>query len=123
MFTPVEGLGFVSVHTADLARARAFYVDRLICPVLHEDDDEIFVDLAGTPLCIHHDRDGSCGRPPGGPTGLYLQVADIQRTAADLRAVQVPSEPDGERFLEVRDPDGNLFVFWQPRVAWPPKTS
>ncbi len=51
--------------------------------------------------------------PPGGPTTLWVYVADCPAAVARLRAagVDVVAEPQtqpwGERMAVVRDPDGN----------------
>lgn len=114
-------LGFVSVHVADLARARTFYEGALGLRVLREvPPDEVFYDLGGMPLSVHVDGDGSCGRPPGGETGFYLQVADLAGARAALERAGVRVDWEEGNALSVVDPDRNGLVLWQPRSAWPP---
>ena len=116
---PTFRLGFVSVHVTDLSRGRRFYEDVLGLRLLQVvDESEVFYDLGGVPLSVHVDPDGVCGRRPGGETGFYLQVADIDAAARELGPDRVAWREG--RTLGVRDPDGNEYVLWQPRGAWPP---
>lgn len=116
---PSFRLGFVSVHVRDLVASRPFYekILRLRVLVDMEKEGEMFYDLGGMPLSVHVDADGTCGRAPGGETGFYLQVADIDACATELGTAVAWRE---RNTLGVRDPDGNEYVFWQPRGAWPP---
>lgn len=119
MSAPTFRLGFVSVHVADLDRARDFYHGVLGLRVLRElpEEDETFYDLGGTPLSVHVDADGSCGRAPGGATGFYLQVEDVDAWRAHLAAKGVRVHGEG-RTISVEDPDGNEIVLWKPGEAW-----
>lgn len=112
-------LGFVSVHVHDLSTARPFYEQVLGLRVLKdmEKEGEMFYDLGGLPLSVHVDTDGTCGRAPGGETGFYLQVMDLDAWERELGARVAWRETNT---LGVRDPDGNEYVLWQPRGAWPP---
>ena len=124
MALPPFRLGFVSVHVADLARARAFYEGALgLRVMLDAGPEEAFYDLGGVPLSVHVDRDGACGRPPGGETGFYLQVADLAEARARLAQAGVPVAWEEANTLAIRDPDGNEYVLWQPRGPWPPAPS
>jgi catechol 2,3-dioxygenase-like lactoylglutathione lyase family enzyme len=116
---PAFRLGFVSVHVRSLDAARPFYERTLGLKLIldRSGDDELFYDLGGMPLSVHVDRDGTCGRPPGGETGFYLQVPDLDAVARELGDAVAWREG---RTLGVRDPDGNEYVFWQNTKAWPP---
>ena len=114
-------LGFVSVHVRDLGRARAFYEGALGLRVVQQaGPDEAFYDLGGVPLSVHVDADGSCGRAPGGETGIYLQVADLAAARERLAEAGVAVAWEEGNALGIRDPDGNEYVLWQPRAPWPP---
>ena len=114
-------LGFVSVHVSDLAAARRFYGEALGLAVLSQPGaDEVFFDLGGTPLSVHVDRDGTCGRAPGGATGFYLQVDDVDAWQQRLVDMGVRVTREHERVLSAFDADGNEVVLWKPARAWPP---
>ena len=118
---PAMRMGFVSVHVRDLAAARPFFERALGLRVLQEvDEGEVFYDLGGVPLSVHADPEGVCGRRPGGATGFYLQVPDVEAWRRRLEAQGVAVAPEGERMLSVLDPDGNEYVLWTPRRPWPP---
>lgn len=119
---PAFRLGFVSVHVADLARARPFYEGVLGLRVLREllEEGEVFYDLGGVPLSVHVDPEGACGRRPGGATGFYLQVADLAAWRAHFDALGVRYHDDADRMVSLLDPDGNELVLWMPRSPWPP---
>ena len=114
-------LGFVSVHVTDLAAARRFYGDALGLRVLSEPEpDEVIFDLGGMPLSVHVDRDGTCGRAPGGATGFYLQVDDVDAWERRLAEHGARVTREHERALSVLDADDNEIVLWKPARAWPP---
>lgn len=116
---PAFRLGFVSVHVRDLAAARPFYEGVLGLRILKdmETEGEMFYDLGGIPLSVHVDAEGTCGRLPGGATGFYLHVEDVDAAQRGLGEHVAWREGNA---LGVLDPDGNEYVLWQPRGVWPP---
>lgn len=113
--TPIESVLFASVHVTDLARARPFYESVLGCVPRKEMEDEVVYDMHGVGLSVHVDPDGTCGRLPGGPTGLYLRVRDAERARRDLEAAGAKIAFSNAYSVEVEDPDGNLFVLYAPK--------
>lgn len=123
---PFDRLGFVSVHVSSLEVARPFYEKVLGLRVLLElppEEGEVFYDLGGMPLSVHVDPNGECGRKPGGETGFYMQVADVDAAARALEEAGGRIAWREGRTLGVLDPDGNGYVLWQPKGEWPPRLS
>lgn len=123
-----SGVHHVALRSADVARARAFYVDALGLPLLMEAADQ-FVVLAGETSV------GVCGAPPGSaptqasappPVGLaHLSLCcesdrELARIAAALAAhgIEMTGPATDElferRFVSFLDPDG---VRWQVYVS------
>ena len=108
------GVRIVTFTTKDLARARAFYVDRLGLAVVSEKADHFVMVNAGTfRLCI--DQADAAHPAKGGGASLLFRVKNVAKTGKELEARGVPFEAfTGARvgdYLEASDPDGYRLVF------------
>jgi catechol 2,3-dioxygenase-like lactoylglutathione lyase family enzyme len=123
-----SGVQHVALRSADVARARAFYVDALGLPLLMESAEQ-FVVLAGeTSVGVSAAPPGTIEAPaadasPIGVSHLSLSCEsdrELARIAAALVAHGIASTgPDTDalferRFVAFRDPDG---VRWEVYVS------
>lgn len=111
-------LNFILLHTTDIAKARAFYVDALGMAV--EAESPLFLQVAAS---------GGAGVSLGVSTTeavtltgriLWWQVddADVLRARLIERGVRITAELKDEPFgrtLSFADPDGNILSVYQPR--------
>ena len=110
----VERVDFVSFLTRDIARARAFYADKLGLEIETEGDSDMEFRCGQVTLDIFDPS--SIGRPfAPSPAGLALRVPDVAAARAELEAKGV--EFDGETVdtgvchqAFFRDPDGNALM-------------
>jgi catechol 2,3-dioxygenase-like lactoylglutathione lyase family enzyme len=105
----IRQFDFVTIYTRNLAASREFYVDRLEFPIIREAPNDFFqIDVAGVPICV--DLDAAQLHK----NNLAVVVSDLAATEAALRernlAVHSRHNAD-ERWLEVKDPDGNEVIF------------
>ena len=119
------GVHHVAIHTPDLARLRAFYVDTLGLPVVggFPEHGIVFVEAGGTIVELIEEPVGEAG--DGHRQGwnyLAWEVADVDAAfsalAARGAALRSPPEdfpPDAPAFriAFVADPDGNLLELLQ----------
>jgi len=108
------GARIVTFVTRNLAKSRAFWVDRLGFSVLKEEADRFVMVNAGTfRLCI--DRADGPHPAKGGGAALTFRVRNVAKTAKELDARGVAYESfTGPRigdYLETSDPDGYRIVF------------
>ena len=108
------GVRIVTFVTRNLARARAFYVDRLGFAVVKEEPDRFVMVNVGTfRLCI--DRADEAHPAKGGGATLILRVKNLAKTAKELDARGVGYEsftgPRVGDYVETSDPDGYRLVF------------
>jgi catechol 2,3-dioxygenase-like lactoylglutathione lyase family enzyme len=108
------GARIVTFVTRNLAKSRAFWVDRLGFAVLREEPDRFVMINAGTiRLCI--DRADDAHKAKGGGASLLFRVRNLAKTAKELDARGVGYETfTGARvgdWLETSDPDGYRIVF------------
>lgn len=124
---PVGGtLGMVTLHVHDLQRAVAFYRDVLgfragdvfDAPELGWAELEV---ARGVKLGLHADKANleEGARPPGGASGFYFVVPDVDKAIAALRArgVRVVDEPADKPYGRdacIEDPDGNVLALVTP---------
>lgn len=113
----ITGVHDLTVHVSDLARAAAFYGDRLGLRRLSEGPDVRVFDLGGLRL---HVRGGAKARPADARTGVVitLRVRDIFSVVDHLReeSVRILGEiehGDGGNAAFIADPDGNVFRLLQ----------
>jgi catechol 2,3-dioxygenase-like lactoylglutathione lyase family enzyme len=104
---------FAILHTADLARAVAFYVERLGFEERYRFGNFAVVGLETFDLGLTEVEEVE----PAGRAALWLYTddanAEIDRLrAAEVEVVREPADMEwGERMGSVRDPDGNeLFI-------------
>jgi catechol 2,3-dioxygenase-like lactoylglutathione lyase family enzyme len=117
----------------DLARARAFYADKLGLEPVEERPGGLRYECGGTVFALF----ASAGAPSGAHTQMGWKVADIDATVAELRARGVvfeeydlpglrtvdgiaevegnyPSLGSGERAAWFRDSEGNMLGLGEP---------
>ncbi len=110
-----ERYSFVAITTADLARARGFWVDRLGFAVTEEEPGHHFlVDAGGLRLCVDA-SDGDVHVAGGADPVIGLKVASLSDALAALaeRGVRPARGPvTGRRgsHAELRDPDGRTVI-------------
>jgi catechol 2,3-dioxygenase-like lactoylglutathione lyase family enzyme len=103
----------IEVHVTDLAAARHFYVEQLGMAVLQQAPAIalLAVKAGGIRVSIFGDR---AAADQAGPTHLVLGTIDLDREIGRLQARGVVFEepvieaPGFCRFIQTRDPDGNL---------------
>jgi catechol 2,3-dioxygenase-like lactoylglutathione lyase family enzyme len=111
----VKGITFVTLRTADLNTARAFYLDKLGFPLLEEKAGDFFqVSIGGVPFCI----DLSKEREPFQPSQIGITVADLRLLTEALTergfSPALGEGPDGgEKWAIIKDPDGHELIFLQ----------
>lgn len=126
MASPLGQLGLVTLHVGDIQRAAAFYRDTLGLPVGDVLDvpglgwAEVEVG-PGLKLGLHADKDGTekGSRPPGGASGFYFIVPDVDAAIATLRerGVRIEDEPEDKPYGRdacILDPDGNVLALMTP---------
>jgi len=111
----VEQCSFVSLATADLERARWFWVDRLGLTVSDEEPGRFFVvDAGGVPLRVDQ-VDGDVHRVGSTDPVVTFKVASVAETLADLATRDVyayrgPHPVAGGSYAELRDPEGRAVI-------------
>lgn len=110
----VGQLKIVTLLTANLSKARDFYVNRLGL-ILYEDRPPEFFQIrsGGTQLCFDVAPPGTT--PPEEPR-IIFQSTDLQRLHAAVKADGIPFKHDlrgdpGHRWFSVLDPDGHEIIF------------
>jgi catechol 2,3-dioxygenase-like lactoylglutathione lyase family enzyme len=112
---PFKRCAFVAVTTANLARARDFWVKRMGFAVVQQKRGEFFmVDAAGLRLCVDL-ADGATHRLGGSDPIIGLKVGSLKKTLAALarRGVRPSTGPIGTprgSYAELKDPDGRTVV-------------
>jgi catechol 2,3-dioxygenase-like lactoylglutathione lyase family enzyme len=121
MTTPViQGLGAVSAHVKDIAKARTFYTKTLGLREVTFDAEmkAAYYEIPGSPVALAiHQYDAGCkdmgGRPPGTVSGIVFQVASVPRAMEDLKkrgvTITEPNMMHGT-MAAFADPDGNEYV-------------
>jgi catechol 2,3-dioxygenase-like lactoylglutathione lyase family enzyme len=111
----VERYSHVSLATADLARARWFWVDQLGFTVAEEEADRYFMVDAGT-LRLRLDAvDGDVHRVGSTDPVVAFEVASVSETLAELATRDIYAHrgpvmgPQGAS-AELRDPDGRAIL-------------
>ena len=108
------GVRIVSFTTKNLAKSRAFYVDKLGLAIVKEEPQHFVMVNCGTfRLCI--DRQDDANRAKGGGARLIFRVRNVAKTAKELDQRGIGYETfTGVRvgdYLETSDPDGYRIVF------------
>ncbi len=108
---PIRRLDFFTIRTANLQRARRFYVETLQFPVLDENKGEYFrIAIAGVPVCVDFDAAFT-----GQQTNqIGVTVSHLGMTREGLRAREIrfsEGQRADETWLAVKDPDGHEILF------------
>lgn len=124
---PLAGtLGMVTLHVHDLQRALKFYRDALGLKVgdVIETPEFGWAEVEVAPrvkLGLHADPHGveEGARAPGGASGFYFVVPNVDKAIEKLRArgVKVVDEPADKSYGRdacVEDPDGNVIALMTP---------
>jgi catechol 2,3-dioxygenase-like lactoylglutathione lyase family enzyme len=119
-------IGAMTLHVADLSRAKQFYEQVFGLPVQHEDEDSVMFRFADMYVFLH-----SAAVVDGPPTGAVIESAltgagqfaiivdDVDAVTADLEALGVPllsgpSDRDwGMRTVTFADPSGHVWEIAQ----------
>jgi uncharacterized glyoxalase superfamily protein PhnB len=112
---PIRGLDFFTIRTANLERARRFYVDTLQFPVRDEKKGEYFrMEIAGVPVCVDYDA-GFAGQP-GNQIGVTVSHLGITREGLRNREIKFTEGQRGEEtWVAIKDPDGHEIIFIQEK--------
>jgi catechol 2,3-dioxygenase-like lactoylglutathione lyase family enzyme len=120
-------IGAMTLHVADLGRAKKFYEQVFGLPVQHEDEDSVMFRFADMYVFLH-----SAAVVDGPPAGAVLESAltgagqfaiivdDVDAVTKDLEALGVPllsgpSDRDwGMRTVTFADPSGHVWEIAQP---------
>ena len=125
---PRDGLWHVALNVADVARAKAFYVDVLGFRLEWEPDaDNVYLTSGRDNLALHRAPPGTALEGPGrlDHVGIVVPEArDVDAWEAHLRqhgvAVERPTRThrDGARSLYARDPEGVLIqILFHPPIS------
>jgi catechol 2,3-dioxygenase-like lactoylglutathione lyase family enzyme len=119
------GIAGATLTTADLTRARVFYLARLGFPLLHEEADAFTFRAGSSDITVRREADAFTGadeaRPPQRRVeriSLWCVGLDDLRAVADaLTAMGIEHSPRcdvaGTRRVAFRDPDG---IEWEFRI-------
>jgi catechol 2,3-dioxygenase-like lactoylglutathione lyase family enzyme len=124
----IDGFESLILFVADLASARAFYVDALGLPVLFEDEIVVVVGGPAGRVVLHRNDRGHNERGifPSGPTvggaAVRFAVEDpdaCEREASErgMTVVWPAQDAPWGRFLVLADPDGRSVVLARMRAA------
>jgi catechol 2,3-dioxygenase-like lactoylglutathione lyase family enzyme len=111
----IERYSFVAITTADLAAARAFWVEGMGFAVNEEETDHHFiVDAGGLRLCVDG-PDGDIHRAGSSDPVLGLKVGSLAKTLADLarKGIQPTRGPIAAAkgsWATLQDPDGRTVI-------------
>jgi uncharacterized glyoxalase superfamily protein PhnB len=112
---PIRRLDFFTVRSANLERARRFYVDTLQFPVLDEKRGEYFrIAVAGVPVCVDFDA-GFAGQQSN---QIGITVGHLGFTREGLRARGIAfteGQRADETWVAIKDPDGHEIIFIQDK--------
>jgi len=112
----VSRVNVVYLYVGDMERSVAFYRDLLGIP-LRGDEHWQEATLGGTRFALHEAHEG-IGGLSAGTVHVSLEVADIDRAAAQLRAAGVETREtmrdEWGAALQIRDPDGYELYLFQP---------
>ena len=107
-------LGFVVLHTPDVAGMKAFYQGLGL--KVHADYG-MWVEFETSPatLALHQAESGEATRG----AGIFLEVGDVDALYRELREKGLDADPPedrdfGYRTFVLRDPQGNLVEFGEP---------
>jgi catechol 2,3-dioxygenase-like lactoylglutathione lyase family enzyme len=107
------GARVVTFTTRNLARSRAFWVDRLGFALIDDAPSFVTVNVGTFRLCLERADDAHPAK--GGGAALLFKVRNVAKTASELDGKGVVYEQfTGARvgdYLEVHDPDGYRIVF------------
>jgi len=109
---------FLAMTTGDLERARSFWVDQLLCPIIEEEEGEyVIIDAGGLKLCI----DAEAGRGLGDERDpvIAFVVSSLTDVVAALQTrgvtiVKVDTSAESGQWAEIRDPDGHTILLTEP---------
>jgi catechol 2,3-dioxygenase-like lactoylglutathione lyase family enzyme len=112
---PLRRLDFVTIRSANLERARRFYVDTLQFPVLDERKGEYFrIAIAGVSLCVDFDA-GFAGQQPN-QIGIAVSHLGFTREGLRSRGIKfTEGRRENETWLAVKDPDGHEILFLEEK--------
>lgn len=107
---PIRRLDFFTLRTANLERARRFYVDVLQFPVLDEKKGKYLrIAIAGVPVCVDFDA-GFAGQQPN-QIGIAVSHLGITREALRGRGLKfTEGRRENETWLAIKDPDGHEII-------------
>lgn len=113
-------LALVTIHVKDIDRSRAFYQDVLGIPAGEFTPEAKWAefDLGSVKLGLHQDANEPGHRAPGGTTGFYLAVPQLDDfvAQAERRGARIADKPQDYPYGRVGsllDPDGNELMFMQ----------
>jgi predicted enzyme related to lactoylglutathione lyase len=113
-------LSMVTLHVKDIQRAISFYRDVLGLPEGEHVPAVKWAEfkLGGVTLGLHEDEHEQGHRAPGGTSGFYLTVPDVDAFVAKAerhgaRVADKPQDFPYGRVGSLLDPDGNELMFIQ----------
>ena len=112
---PIRRVEFFTLRTANLERARRFYVESLQLPVLDEKKGDYFrISVAGVPVCV--DFDAAFEGRQSNQIGVAVSHLGVTREALRGRGIRfTEGRRDKEAWLSVKDPDGHEIIFMEDR--------
>ena len=112
---PIRGLDFFTIRTANLERARRFYVDTLQFPVRDEKKGEYFrMEIAGVLVCVDYDA-GFAGQQAN-QIGVTVSHLGVTREGLRTRGIKfTEGQRTDETWVAIKDPDGHEIIFIQEK--------
>lgn len=110
-----NGLAYLSLFVADVAKSTTFYGDLLGLPIVNDEDWGVTVQAGAVQLMLHPRDDATAPQN----VELVFDVADVEVAFEEARAagVEVLEEPKerewGDKDGAIADPDGNRIYLRQ----------
>lgn len=122
MTSPVGVLQLVTLHVRDYETSLKFYGDTLGLKLVDKVEPVKWAQFEvapGVTLGIHADASEPGARAPGGSSGFYFTVPDVDAAVAELerRGVKITEKPADKpygRDAYFEDPSGNEIALVQP---------
>ena len=117
----IDGIFYVRVFVADLARAKRFYGETLGWALSTDEPQVAGFSFGSAYLVVLLDGRAASERQYAGGMNIAVKVSDLDAqharlAKAGLAVSPIAAQPWGERNFSFTDPDGYLWEYGQPRA-------